>query len=182
MEIKAHRGYITGPKSHSYLLEEQGFKTRPFWLQKLMLSTSKYNPSHFNPCIFHGDGAESFGVLVFWLISLNRAISDVSSALCLVSSFFLPIFLAQCTYSITFFLSIGRKAKASYGLSLWYCRSLVSLPGGKSAFVQDCNVYLKGMFNHRSDFFMSLIYILVIGKMLQSVMPPWNFPITCIYF
>lgn len=33
----------------------------------------------------------------------------------------------------------------------------MSLPGNRSAFVQDCNVYLKGMFNHRFDFFMSFI-------------------------
>lgn len=29
VEIEAHRGLITVPKSHSYLMEEKGFKARP---------------------------------------------------------------------------------------------------------------------------------------------------------
>lgn len=135
-------------------MEEQGFKTRPVWLQKLMLFTSQLNRQSF-PCIFHRDGAESFGLLVFWVITANRARSDVSSALCLVSSLFLPFFLVQSTCPIIS-LPVALKGIASCGLFLWG-RSPVSLPGSKSAFVQDYNVYLKGMFHHRSDFFMGLI-------------------------
>lgn len=83
------------PKSHTCWTEEQGFKTKPVWLQKLMLFTSKLSLQSF-PCIFHSVGAESFDLLVFWVISVNRARSDVSSALCLVSSLF-PSFFSLCS-------------------------------------------------------------------------------------
>lgn len=87
---------LTGPKSPTYLIEEQGFKARAVWLQKRMLFTSQLNLQSF-PCIFHA--AESFGLLVFWVISVNGARPDISSALGLVSSLFRPFSpaLSSCT-------------------------------------------------------------------------------------
>lgn len=118
-----------------------------------------YIPSHFNPCIFHL--ASWFSDSSHWTWPDPMYLLHSALYPC-----FLPFFLAQWTCSIIF-LSIGLEATASYRLSLGYSRSLIGLPASKSAFVQDYNVYLKGMFNHRFDFFMSVIYILRIGKMLQ---------------
>lgn len=110
-------------------MEEQVFKSS-------YVLPVNYICSHFNPCIFHRDGADSFGLLVFWLISPNWA-----NPMYLLY-FSLLLFLAWSTYSIIF-LSMGLKGLPPCSTSLWWSWNLVGLPGSQGAFVQNCSVCLR---------------------------------------
>lgn len=92
--------------------------------------------------------------------------SNVYSSLSLATSLFLFQFLVWRPYSVIFFLSSGLERRPSHelSLSLWPSRNLTSLPESECTFLQDCNVYLKVTFDHKSDFFMSLIRYPCDGK------------------
>ena len=122
------------------MVKKQEFKTRPVLLRNSCSLPVNYIPNHF----MH------FSWGWCWIIQLTGFLThlteqgQIQCVFCTLSVSPCPFFPTQYAYPITFFLSVGCKAVASYGLFLWYSRSLVSLPGSKSAFVQNYNVFWKG--------------------------------------